>query len=427
MGAIFQDLWSKYVWDSQKRSHDYDGLATINGTILHSILDATDFSDEKVTVKSGLRLDPVFTCVNVISQTLGSLPGNVIQENGAQKDRLTDHPVYYLLAHEPNNYMSAANFWMTLGLHFNSWGNGYARINRDSRRNPSSFDIMCPWEVSVTHSDGDLWYHYRGEVIESWDVLHFRMFSLDGICGESPILWNKNLMGKAMKLERFSALAVGDQPPGVLSYDGIMNDTQMQMSKENWTKGAKGSVRVLAGNWKYQPILSPVDQAQYVQTWEATERRIYGVWRTPPVFAQNFQRATFSNAEQSDLVFSKHTVTPICTMIEKEVNMKCFFEREKKNTGWKFNMNGLLRGDLAARQGFFQTMANTGIMTRNEARQLEDLDPYEGGDVPLIQGAMIPGDQEGIEALRNKMETEVIPSADPAQRKNYVNGHSYHN
>jgi HK97 family phage portal protein len=426
MGAIIQDLWQKYVWNSSKRSSGYD-LATINGSILQSILDSTDFTDENVTVKSGLRLDPVFTCVNVIQQTLGALPGNVIQEQGGNKVKLTDHPVYYPLAHEPNNYMSAANFWMTLGLHFSAWGNGYARINRDSRRNPVSYDIMEPWEVSITHSDGDLWYHYMGETISSWDVLHFRLFSLDGICGESPITWNKNLMGKAMKLERFSALAVGDQPPGVLSYNGTMNPTQMEMSKKAWQEGPKGSVRVMPADWKYQAILSPADQAQYIQTWESTERRIYGVWRIPPTFAQNFQRATFSNAEQSDLVFSKHTVTPICTMIEKEVNMKCFFEREKDTTGWKFNMNGLLRGDLAARQAFFNSMVNNGIMMRNEARDLEDLNPYEGGGVPLVQGAMVPADQEGIDALRKKMETEVIPSADPTQRKNYVNGHTYSN
>jgi hypothetical protein len=70
-------------------------------------------------------------------------------------------------------------------------------------------------------------------------------------------------------------------------------------------------------------------------------------------------------------------------------------------------------------------MVNGGIMLRNEARGLEDLNSYEGGDVPLIQGAMIPGDEAGIDALRKKMETEVIPSATKPQQK--LNGHGVFN
>ncbi len=103
--------------------------------------------------------------------------------------------------------------------------------------------------------------------------------------------------------------------------------------------------------------------------------------------------------------------------------MKLFFEREKNNMYTKFNMNGLLRGDMAARQSFYQSMINTGVMSRNEARGFEDLNEYEGGDVPLVQGAMIPADQQGIDALRKKMETEVIPSATKPNGTKHINGH----
>ena len=103
--------------------------------------------------------------------------------------------------------------------------------------------------------------------------------------------------------------------------------------------------------------------------------------------------------------------------------MKLFFNREKENTYTKFNLNGLLRGDMAARQSFYQSMINSGVMLRNEARSLEDLNEYDGGEVPLIQGAMIPADTDGIDALRKKMETEVIPSAGKPVNGKHLNGH----
>jgi HK97 family phage portal protein len=417
---------NRNIWDFSKRSLEYDGLPTINGSLLQSILYGDGVTDEPVTIRRALRIASVYTAVNVPAWTMASLPINVIEESKGKKVTLADHPVYWLLSQEPNSYMTAPVFWHTVILHARAWGNAYAYINRDSRQNPKSLDLWEPWKVAVYIKDGQLWYSYDGsELVSSWDVLHYRFNSLDGICGLSPILENQDTIGMAIKLQRYTSLILGAQPPGILSYEGQLNAEQKAENKKEWKGGPKGEVKVLSGRWKYDPIMTPGDQVQYNQTKQQNEREIWGIWQIPPVFAQDFQRATFSNAEQSDLVYAKHTITPMCVNIEKENNMKLFFEREKATRGTKFNMNGLLRGDLASRQAFYQTMITSGVYLRNEARNLEDLNPYEGGDIPLVQGAMVPADKEGIEALRSKMEKETIPSATPPQTK--LNGHTVYN
>ena len=127
-----------------------------------------------------------------------------------------------------------------------------------------------------------------------------------------------------------------------------------------------------------------------------------------------------------DLVYVKYTIILICVNFEKENNMKLFFEKEKKNTYTKYNMNGLLRGDLAARQAFYQSMVNTGVMNRNEARSYEDLNPYDGGSDFLVQGAMVPAD-----LLRENMEAMIESANQPEPQKqlngNSVNGKHYVN
>jgi HK97 family phage portal protein len=425
LGAKIQIGGFNMSWgNSETRSSEYDGLATINGSILQSILQGDNFTGEPITVRKGLQISTVFTAVNVISNTLASLPLAAYKSENGKTEKLTDHDSYYALAHEPNDYMTAANFWKTLALHEKSWGNGYAKINRSSRQRPLSYDIMEPWEVTMSKSEGRLWYHYKGETYSSWDVLHFRNFSYDGICGRSPILQNERTMGMAIKLDRFASMTLGSRPPGVLSYEGNLNPAQMAENKKNWKDGGT-DVKVLTGKWHYEPIMNQADQAQFMEAKQANKQEILGIYQIPPPFAQDYERATFSNAEQSDLVYAKHTVTPIVTNYEKEINMKVFYENEKSTHFVKFNMNGLLRGDLASRQSFYQSMVNSGIYLRNEARELEDLNGYEGGSVPLIQGAMIPGDEQGIEALRTKMEQEVIPSAKPVNGKEkHLNGHT---
>jgi len=382
-----------------------------------------NFTGENISVRQALHITPIYISTMVRGNTIASLPINVIQEQGNNKVQLTDHPAYSLLSAEPNNYMTAANFWKTIMLHVDAWGNGYAYINRDSRNNPISLDIWEPWCVRHSFVDGKLFYSYKDSGWEpNRDVLHYRFYSLDGICGISPILENANTIGQALKLDRYQTAVTGARPPGILSYEGRLSPEQIAQNEIAWRDSSK-QVKVLSGGWKYQPIMTDPQSVEFGQAKQAIYRDIYGIYQIPPTFAQNFERATYNNAEQSDLVYAKHTITPICRNIELENNMKLFFEKEKATTYTKFNMNGLLRGDLAARQSFYQSMVNGGMMLRNEVRALEDFNGYEGGDVPLIQGAMIPGDEEGIEALRKKMETEVIPSAavTKVNGKHYVN------
>jgi phage portal protein BeeE len=56
---------------------------------------------------------------------------------------------------------------------------------------------------------------------------------------------------------------------------------------------------------------------------------------------------------------------------------------ERRRYFAKFNVAGLLRGDMAARAAFFRDLINVGVMSPNEARDREDMNPREGGDVYL--------------------------------------------
>jgi HK97 family phage portal protein len=419
MPGKLQRWFNDNIWEVSKRNW-YDAIMDVNAGIINSFYATDNFTSEVVTPRTALKNPTIYSAVNVRGNTIASVPCNVIQEGKDNKKILTDHHAYYLLAHEPNSYMTAANFWKTIMLHIDIWGNGYAFIQRDSRQNPVGLHIWEPWEVTTTFEDGEVYYTYNGDTIPSRNMLHYRFYSWDGVCGRSPVMENANTIGMALKLDRYSAILMGIQPPGILSTDKSLTPEQKSQNKNAWQAAGAGQVRVLDGGFKYQQLMSTADESAFAISKRQNKTDLLGIWQMPPQFVQDLERSTFSNAEQMDLVYTKHTVTPICRNLELENNMKLFFEKEKANTYTKFNLNGLLRGDIASRQAFYQSMVNTGVMTRNEARSYEDLNPYEGGEVPLIQGAMTPGDTEGLEALRKKMETEVIPSA-PITTK--LNGH----
>jgi HK97 family phage portal protein len=423
LAGKLQKWFNDNIWDVSSKSVGpyYD----LKGTTAYSKFfgEFENFSDENVSEKRAHQISTVYTCINVRAQTVASLPINIIKEDSkGLKKVLEDHPAYYPLAHEPNSYMSSANLFMTSMIHSDSWGDSIIAINRDSFMRPTSFEIIMPGDWQVTVVDGKAFYKIRGLVYNSSDVLHFRWFSLDGLNGISPIRQNMITMGKAMKLEKYSSMAIGQKPPGILSYEGDIRPETKAENQKSWSKDlTEGRTPILSGKWNFQSIMLSPDEAQYILTAGLTDQKIAGIFRVPPVFLQDYQRATWSNAEESDLIFVKHTIMPIIRIIEQECNMKLFTDREKKKTYVKFNLNGLLRGDLAARQAFYQSMVNTGVMSRNEARGLEDMNAYPGGDDMLVQSAMAPADM-----LRDFYKNKVLPTA-PVNGKEKLNGQNIYN
>lgn len=380
-----------------------------------------NFSEEVVTERRALGLATVFSCLNVRSRTIASLPINIMVEEKGDKIATTDHAAYYPLAHEPNQYMSSANMFLTSMLHSDGWGNSVIGINRDSRLRPSSFDLICPGEWDVTKYDGEAWYKINGLMYPSRDVLHFRWFSLDGLCGISAIRQNQITMGKGFKQARYSAMALGERAPAYLNYEGNLTPEQRAQNQKSWIEDRQnGKIPVLSGKWGYNTTLIPPGDAEYVETAGLNQQEICGIYQTPPAFIQNYQRMTWNNAEQVDLIYAKHTITPICTVIEKECNMKLFTQKEKKNMSVKMNMNGLLRGDSQARAAFYTAMRQIGAMNGDEIRDKEDMNRYEGGNIFTIQSANIPVDQ-----LREFYTQKVATTAPPASgngQKEKLNG-----
>ena len=420
MGAKLQNWFNTNIWDTSKSSvgQTYDLKGTDARSRVFGFND--DFSNEQVTERRAHGLATVYTCIKVRSETIGALPINVFREDEkGNKISLSEHPSYYPLAQQPNNYMSSANMFMSAMIQADSWGNSFIGINRNGRGAVSTLDLLQPGDVSdIQVRDGNAYYKIRGEVYNSRDVLHYRWWSIDGLNGISPIRQNMMTMGKAFKNERYSTYATGQKPPAVMSYEGNLSPEQRAENQKSWqTDIEAGRTPVLSGRWKFEPIILSPDQVQYIEMEGLSDKRICGIFRTPPVFIQDFQRATFTNAEQSDLIFVKHTITPLVRVMEHENNMKLFSEREKKNTYSKFNLNGLLRGDTAARAAFYKTMRDVGGMNGNEIREREDMNQYEGGEEYTVQSANCP-----VDLLRDFYENKVEPTA-PAPIKSKINGH----
>ena len=95
----------------------------------------------------------------------------------------------------------------------------------------------------------------------------------------------------------------------------------------------------------------------------------------------------------------KYTLDPWVSRWEQAMVRALLTVEEKKQYFFKFNVDGLLRGDYQSRMQGYATARQNGWMSANDIRELENLDriPAEqGGDLYLINGNMTKLEDAGI-------------------------------
>ncbi len=122
-------------------------------------------------------------------------------------------------------------------------------------------------------------------------------------------------------------------------------------------------------------ITMALSDAQFLESRRFSVEEIARIYRVPPHMIGDLSRATFSNIDEQSRSFVRDTLRPWCSRIEKAIDNKLFNENERGKYFVKFSLDGLLRGDPMARQQAYQIQLNNGILSRNEWRALEDLQP----------------------------------------------------
>ena len=385
-------------------------------------------SGKQVNERTSMQMTAVYSCVRILSEAVASLPLNVYRyTDTGGKEKAINHSLYRLLHDEPNPEMSSFIFRETLMTHLLLWGNAYAQIIRNGKGEVIALYPLMPDRMAVDRdSHGRLYYKYRksnddAPTMESGvvslapsDVLHVPGLGFDGLVGYSPIAMAKNAIGLAIAAEEYGSkfYANGAAPSGVLEHPGTLKDPTRVRDSWNSTFGGSSNshkVAVLEEGMKYTPISISPNEAQFLETRKFQINEIARIFRVPPHMVGDLEKSSFSNIEQQSLEFVKYTLDPWVIRWEQALYRTLLTEEEKKTYFFKFNVEGLLRGDYQSRMQGYATARQNGWMSANDIRELEDLDkiPAElGGDLYIINGNMLPLESAGAFANISPTTTE---------------------
>lgn len=391
-------------------------------------------SGKYVTERSAMQMTAVYCCVRILSEAVASLPLQFYRyTDDGGKEKAVDHPLYFLLHDEPNPEMTSFIFRETLMTHLLLWGNAYSQIIRNGKGEVVALYPLMPDRMKVDRDEhGRLYYEYtvydaddvdgrkgtnkvgRTVRLQPHDVLHIPGLGFDGLVGYSPIAMAKNAIGLAIATEEYGSkfFANGAAPSGVLEHPGTIKDPSKV--RESWqaTFGGSGNankIAVLEEGMKYTPISISPEQAQFLETRKFQIDEIARIFRVPPHMIGDLEKSSFNNIEQQSLEFVKYTLDPWVSRWEQAMVRALLTPDEKKKYFFKFNVDGLLRGDYQSRMNGYATARQNGWMSANDIRELENLDriPAEqGGDLYLINGNMTKLEDAGIFAAGNNNFSE---------------------
>ena len=371
-----------------------------------------------VDEESALKISTVYACVKVISETIASLPLNLLKElTNGDSEKAKQHPLYSLLKDVPNSEMSSFTFREMLMTNLLLWGNAYALIKRNRNGQitelyPLKSKNMVVERDATTNAIKYTYTNNRGitKTYTPKQIFHIPAFSFDGIIGVSPITYAREAMGLALATEEFGARFFGNgaRPGGVLEHPGVLKDPEKL--RESWNKVYQGTanshkVAVLEEGMKYHEIGMSPEDSQFLQTRSFQITEICRIFRVPPHMVGDLSRSTFSNIEHQSIDFVVHTIRPWLVRWEQAITRALLNEEERTIYYAKFNVDGLMRGDFVTRMNGYAIARQNGWMSANEIRALENMNKIpadQGGDLYLLNGNMISAMDAGTGGVNNE-------------------------
>ncbi|AUN14091.1 phage portal protein [Paraclostridium sordellii] len=360
-----------------------------------------------------------FTCLKMLSETLGKMPIKMYQETEKGVIRAAPNKVYDLLKVRPNPYMTPSIFWATVENNRNHFGNSYVYIRKEFKREKygATYEIKDLWimpsnDVQVIMDNKGifgikdaLWYiytdRYTGEqfVFKNEEVLHFKTsFTFDGILGEPVSKILKYTLEGGVESQNFinNLYKTGLTAKATLEYTGDLDKSKEDKLIEGISRFANGSdnagkIIPIPLGMKITPLNIKLTDSQFYELKKFSSLQIAGAFGIKPNQINNYEKSSYSSGEMQQLSFYVDTEQFILKQYEEEICYKLLSDEEKnENKYYKFNEKAILRTDAKTQAECLTSFVNNAIYTPNNARDILDMPAIEGGDVLICNGNYIP-------------------------------------
>lgn len=333
-----------------------------------------------------MRLSAFNACVTLLADTIASLSVTAYKMQGAVQVPVSPQPV--LFADSPYPDLSWFEWlWMLMeSLAVTGNGINYVTAVGNDDRPTGLMPVHPSWVQVEWPADRSKWvdpiYRIDGRLIPNDRIVHIKRFPIAGCAlGMSPVEKAAAAIGLGLSAERYGLNYFRDSanPSSVLESDLPLDDDQTKRLQKQWvgSHGGRRRPAILSGGVKWRPIAISPNESQFLETRSYQRGEIAMLFRIPPHMIGDTEKSTSwgTGIEQMSIGFVTYTLRPWLTCIEQALSRLL-----PRGTFVKFNIDGLLRGDVKTRWEAYQLGRDAGVYSVNDIRAMEDLAPVSDGE-----------------------------------------------
>lgn len=368
-----------------------------------------------------------FTCLKMLSETMGKLPLHFYQQTDAGRKRAKSTDMTYLLTVRPNRFMTPSTLFTTVEMMTQHFGNGFIYIDSELEmtgryRGNLKYKGLYPLDSScvtvlidnagIFKNDdvNALYYKYRDKIsgkeyiLKSDEVIHIKTwYSRNGITSEPVREILKDTISTNQQSQRVISnfYKNGMTASMVMQYTADLDDDRVKQLQRRFADKltgpeSAGKVIPIPMGLTLQPLNQSFVDSQFYELKKYSALQIASAFGIKPNQLNDYEKSSYSNSEQQQLSFLVDTMQYRLKMWEEELNAKVLLPEESKaGFFYKFNERAILRADSKTQMETLCSGVQNGIYKPNEARRYLDMDDAEGGNVLMCNGNYVPLTQVG--------------------------------
>ena len=352
---------------------EYRASTTINALNNWNLL----INPDEVTKEKVMQISAVRGCVEMISNTVATIPIKLYKENGTKVEEIKNDRRVYLLNDDNGDTLDVFQMKKAMVKDYLISGNAYLYINRQGNK-VKSLHYVDESFVSVNKNFNPIFkdadFMIQGQMYEPYKLVKLLRNTKDGFSGSGIVEDNKELLAIAYNTMLFEKnfVASGGNKKGVIKSQNKLQLEAMQELKKQWKNlysNNRENCVILNNGLDFQELSNTAVEMQLNENKKTNMSDICAIFN----ISENLLKGKSTSDEYKN--FIKLSILPILNAIETALNKELLLNSEQGSFYFAFDTKELLKADMKERFEAYEIASKNGFMQTDEIRYLENLEP----------------------------------------------------
>jgi HK97 family phage portal protein len=362
-------------WNPFRKKQNKMSVEEIRQTLEEILIQGGAITGD-ITKDQAMQIPAVSACVDIICNTIASLPIQLYQESAGNVSTIIDDRVGFL-NDDTKDTLDGNQFKRALIEDYLLKGGGYAYINR-VRNNVRSLHYVEETHIGVNKNTDPIQKRYEimvnGMPYRDFQFIKMVRKSKDGVTGRGIIKDNNKMFSVSYNTMVFEETMVrtGGSKKGFLKSETRLSKEAVEELKIAWKNlyaNNTENVIVLNSGMDFKEASNTSVEMQLDQNKNTNAFEICKLFLVPP----RILSGEASDEEYNNWI--KICILPILAAFECALNKDLLLPSEKGNLYFAFDTNELMKADIKSRYEAYEIATKNGILQIDEIRYKENYPP----------------------------------------------------